>query len=252
MTPSFPASPPSRIADRLLAARSRGAGVAWPEVLPANRDDAFAAQALQLRSLGPVGGWKVGARHATAEPSCAPLPASGLLPSGATLDGPAWRMRGLEVELAVRLGRDLEADAPPSAQQVRLALDAVLPAVEVVETRLADWAGSDPLAQLADLQTHGALVLGAPQAVPAQLDLRDVVAYLAADGQPLASARGGNPAADLFRLLGWLAAHCTRQGTPLRAGQVVTTGSCTGLLFAAAGTQVQAELQGIGQVRLQF
>lgn len=244
--------PPAAIAERLLAARRGGPGVAWHDVLPGSRDDAFAAQALQLRALGPIGGWKVGAKHAAAEPSCAPLPASGLLASGAELQGPAWRMRGLEVELALRLGRDIEAAEAPSPADLHRALDAVLPAVEVVESRLADWPGSDPLAQLADLQTHGALVVGAPRPVPTSLDLRDIEATLYADGQPLASARGGNPAADLWRLLGWLAVHCTRQGQPLRAGQVITTGSCTGLLFADAGTGVQAELQGLGQVVLRF
>ncbi len=248
MTPSSPTS----IARRLLAARRDGRGAAWPDVLPASREHAFEAQALQMHALGPAAAWKVGAKHATAEPSCAPLPASGVLQSPAVLQGPGWRMRGIEVELAVRLARDLEAHDPPTQEALRGALDAVLPAIEVVETRLAEWAGSDPLAQLADLQTHGALVLGAPRPVPDGLDLRGVVAYLAADGQPLASARGGNPAGDLWGLLGWLAVHCTRRGTPLRAGQVVTTGSCTGLLFVDAGTSVLAELEGLGQVAIQF
>jgi len=243
---------PSLVAERLLAARRDGVAVSWMDVLPASREDAFAAQTLQLQSIGPIGGWKVGAKHASAEPSCAPLPAGGILSSRAVLQGPAWRMRGIEVELAVRFGRDLEVYSPPSAEDLRQSLDAVLPAVEVVETRLSDWAGSDSLAQLADLQSHGALVLGDPQPVPADLDLRTVVAYLAADGQPLASARGGNPAADLWRMLGWLAVHCTWQGRPLRAGQVVTTGSCTGMLYVDEGTDVQAELQGVGQVLLQL
>lgn len=248
MTPHAPAT----IAERLLTARRQGSGVPWHDVLPASPEDAFAAQALQLRALGPLAGWKVGAKHAAAQPSCAPLPASGVLSSGAQLHGPSWRMRGIEVELAIRLGRDLDADEPPSPVQLRQAIDAVLPAVEVVETRLADWQGSDPLAQLADLQTHGALVLGAPHPVPASLELTDIAASLTVDGQMLASTRGGNPAGDLWRLLGWLAVHCTRQGLPLRAGQVITTGSCTGLLFVDAGTDVQAELQGLGQVLLRF
>ncbi|MEO7390907.1 MAG: hypothetical protein ABIU58_01955, partial [Ramlibacter sp.] len=70
--------------------------------------------------------------------------------------------------------------------------------IEVVETRLADWRDSPPLAQLADLQSHGALVLGAPSSMPLlQLDLRTVQAYLAFDGQPVASTRGANPGADV-------------------------------------------------------
>jgi 2-keto-4-pentenoate hydratase len=129
----------------------------------------------------------------------------------------------------------------------------VLPVIEVVETRLADWRDSPLLAQLADLQSHGGLVLGAARALsPAELDLRTVEAYLAFDGQPVASTRGANPAGDIWRLLGWLARHCAQRGQPLRAGQVVTTGSCTGMLFAPEGAHVQAQLAGIGLVELRF
>lgn len=87
---------------------------------------------------------------------------------------------------------------------------------------------------------------------PADLDLRTVQAYLAFDGQPVASTRGANPACDIWRLLGWLAWHCARRRRPLRAGDIVTTGSCTGLLFAAEDAHVQAQLEGIGLVELRF
>lgn len=87
---------------------------------------------------------------------------------------------------------------------------------------------------------------------PGDLDLREVQACLAFDGQPVASTRGANPAGDVWRLLGWLAWHCAQRGQPLRAGQVITTGSCTGMLFAPEGSHVQAQLAGIGMVELQF
>jgi 2-keto-4-pentenoate hydratase len=155
--------------------------------------------------------------------------------------------------VAVRLARDLPCETQPSAADLQRAIDAVLPAIDVVETRLSDWRESEPLAQLADMQTHGALVLGAPSRLAASdLDLRGIEAYLAFDGQPVASARGANPAGDVWRLLAWLAVHCTQRGKPLRAGDVVTTGSCTGMLFAAEGAHVQGALDGIGHVELHF
>jgi 2-keto-4-pentenoate hydratase len=174
--------------------------------------------------------------------------------SGAHLIGPPWTMRGIELEVGLRLGRDLIVESPDTDKAtLQLAVDAVLPVIEVVETRLADWRESDPLAQVADLQTHGALVVGTPSTLsPADLDLRNVQAYLAFDRQPVASTRGANPAGDVWRLLGWLAWHAAQRGHPLRAGQIVTTGSCTGLLFAAEGANVQGHLEGIGLVELQF
>ena len=238
----------------LLDAREGRAIANWRDVLPGSRIDAYAIQDATLASLGPTGGWKVGAKDPQAEPACAPLPASGLLASGVRLAGTPWRMRGVEVEVALRLGRDLDAAVDHlSPKELAAAVDAVLPVIEVVETRLADWEGSDPLAQLADLQSHGALVLGPASGFSAeQLDLRTVHAHLTFNGQVAASTVGGNPAEDVWRMLAWLAQHCVQRGQPLRAGQIVTTGSCTGMLFAPEGTSVVAELAGIGRVEVQF
>jgi 2-keto-4-pentenoate hydratase len=242
------------VARRLLRAHKGAAAVPHADALAPNAAVAYAVQDATLRGLGPVGGWKVGAKGPTVAPECAPLPASGLFSTGATLVGPQWRLRGIEVEVAVRLRRDIvAAPVEPDEALLRDAIEAVLPAIEVVESRLADWRASAQLAQLADLQSHGALVLGTPSTLPvAELDLRAVQAYLAFDGQPVASTRGANPGGDIWRLLGWLARHCAQRGQPLRAGQVVTTGSCSGLLFAPEGAHVQAQLEGIGVVELRF
>lgn len=241
-------------AHRLVQARKGAAIVRWREIAPFDVHAAYSVQDATLQLVGPAAGWKVGAKGPHAEPGCAPLPASGVFAAGARLVGPPWNMRGIEVEVALRLGRDLDTgDRLCTTAELMAAVDAVLPAIEVVETRLADWRESEPLAQLADLQSHGALVLGAASPLSARdLDLRKTEAYLAFDGQPVASTYGANPAGDVWRLLGWLARHCALRGQPLRAGQVVTTGSCTGLLFAPEGAHVQAQLQGIGLVDLHF
>ena len=240
----------ARITQALLQARHERRPLHWQQALPADVEAACAVQEATAAALGGIAGWKVGAASPTAQPSCAPLPRGALLPMGSQLPGP---LRGIEVEVALRLGRDLEADVPPDPRELQQAVDQVLPAIEVVETRLDGWRDAAPLAQMADLQSHGALVLGRPAAIaPAEVDLRRLLAYLAFDGQPVASARGAHAAGDCWRLLGWLVVHCTRRGHPLRAGQVVTTGSCSGLLFAPAGAQVDAELLGVGRVSLSF
>jgi 2-keto-4-pentenoate hydratase len=244
---------PFQAADLLVAARKNAGAVPWRDILPGNREQAFAVQDATLKELGPVGGWKVGASAPGAEPSCAPLPASCLLASGVTLSGPQWRMRGIEVEVALRLGRDINPRGKLlAAGELAGACDAVLPVIEVLESRLDDRQG-EPLAQLADLLSHGALVLGEPSAfAPAQLDLKMLDARLAFNGGQVASTHGGNPAADVWALLAWLALHAEQRGQPLRAGQIVTTGSCTGLLMAPRGALVQAEVAGVGAIELRF
>ncbi|UWU73481.1 fumarylacetoacetate hydrolase family protein [Bradyrhizobium huanghuaihaiense] len=243
----------SEAADRLVAARGSGRAVAWRDILPPDRAGAYAIQDATLARIGPVGGWKVGASSPDAEPVCAPLPASGLLASGARL-GPEFRLRGVEVEVALRVGRALTADdaALPDPELAR-AFDAVYPAIEVVETRLEDWTNSVALAQLADLQSHGALLIGAAATVsPASIDLRSVEAHLSIGEDISRRTIGGNPAGDIWRLLRWLIRHCADRGVPLLPGQIVTTGSCTGMVFAEAGTSARARLAGFGEVAVDF
>lgn len=244
---------PTAIASALLEARR----LRRPAVRTWSLDGlapAYEVQDRTLAVLGPATAWKVGAKGPGDEPACAPLPPAGVLRTGAVLAGADWVLRGIEAELALRLGRDL--DAADETDPVRLsgAIDAALPALEVVETRLADWRASSPLDQLADLLSHGALVVGEP--VPwrpdAPLDVRTLRVTLAFDGQPVADARGGHPVGQVMPLLGWLARHARERGRPLRAGDIVTTGSCTGLLFAWEGAHVQATLEGVGAVDLTF
>ncbi|WP_439375042.1 hypothetical protein [Bradyrhizobium sp. DASA03120] len=127
----------SEVADRLVAARGGGRAVAWRDILPPDRAGAYAIQHATLARIGPVGGWKVGASGPDAEPVCAPLPASGLLASGARL-GPEFRLRGVEVEVALRVGRALTAEdvALPDRELAR-AFDAVYPAIEVRAFRVS-------------------------------------------------------------------------------------------------------------------
>ena len=243
----------TQTATQLAGARD-GRLLPWQQMLPADTAAAYAVQDATLALLGPHNAWKVGSPGPAGAIHCAPLPARGVLASGATLSGPQWQWRCIEVEAALRLGRDLHPQGRLLTREELLpAFDAVLPAIEVVETRYVDGRSSDPLAKLADLQCHGALLLGEPSRLaPADLDLRQLHATLAFNGEPVADTVGGNPAQDVWRMLAWLALHCEQRGLPLRQGQVVTTGSCTGLLAAPAGAQVRGEVAGLGVVELRF
>ena len=244
----------SAAAAALRLARDGGPAARWQDILPADVEAACAVQDATLAAWGGAAGWKVGAKSPKDEPQAAPLPAVGLLPSGARLFGSAWRLRGVELELALRVARDLPASPVAlEGQALHQAFDAVLPVIEVVESRLDDWFGAAPLARLADLQSHGALVLGDPLPMPGSApDLRRLEATLSFDGASVAQTTGGNPAADLWRLLAWLQVHCAERGQPWRRGQIITTGSCTGMLFAPLGSLVEGRLAGIGPVTLRF
>ncbi len=71
------------------------------------------------------------------------------------------------------------------------------------------------------------------------------------DGK-LAAETTGNSGGDPLRLLTALANHCTGRTGGLRAGDMVTTGSITGIIFAKPGTVVVGDFARLGTVRLEF
>lgn len=239
----------------LLVAAHRGGPLVSAEALQVqNTQAAYAIQDAVLARIGPVGGWKVGAKGPNAEPTCAPLPASGLHDSPAMLRLAPDALRGIELEVALRVRRDLDLN-PNEIPSLTLddMFDAVFPAIELVGSRLAAFDTADPLSKLADLASHSALVIGPGAAIPpGQIRLPEIRSTLTFDAQPMAQTVGGNPAVNLLRLAHWLAMHCVGRGAPLRRGQVVTTGSCTGMLFAPAQSLVAGSIESVGEVKLQL
>lgn len=241
-------------ADALIAARHSGTPVPTATLKVAGRAAAYVVHDLTIAAIGPAGGWKVGAPGPGQEPSAAPLPAAGIVTSGTRFDGPQWRKRGVEVEVAFILGADLPARATPyTRDDVAAAIRQVVPVIEEVETRLAGWPDEDADVKLADLQSHGALVTGKPLPFdPRWLDLSEVDIVLRFDDKVVAQTHGGNVHPDVGLLMAWTANHAASRGMPLAAGQIVTTGSTMGVLLAPAGTAVVAEITGLGAVSLQF
>jgi len=239
-----------RAAALLVDARRSGRPlVALPPALsPTTIDGAYAIQDAVIRRLGGVAGWKVGARAPDAEPICAPIPTGRTFASPKRFGPNELRLRGIEAEIAFRIGRDLPPRSRPyTADEVATAVESAHAAIEVVESRFVDFRTAEPLAVLADSNSNGALAHGPPRGHAVRIDQTAQAAGLSFGGDEVACTVGGNPAGDVWRLVAWLANHCAARCGGLRAGELVTTGSCTGLLFAPAGTRVVAELAGLGR-----
>ncbi len=240
-----------RIARLFVEARRPGGAlvVPEPEEALATVADAYAVQARVVRDLGPVGAWKVGAASPTAEPVRAPILAATIHASPAALPARGFNVIGIEAEIAYRLGADLPPrDRPYAPEEVAAAIEGMLPTIELVDTRLADHAAAPPLWKLADNQINGGLVTGALATDWRRFDPRSQPVRLEVDGHRVAEGRGGNTAGDPFRLLVWLADSCGAHCGGLRRGQIVTTGSLTGLRFVSPGAKVRAMLEGLGEV----
>jgi 2-keto-4-pentenoate hydratase len=238
------------LARLLLAARRSGVGIAAvaPELVPATADEAYAVQDIVAARLGRVAGWKVGAPAPGAEPSCAPLFADLVTASPGRWPAARFPLGGIEGELAFRLSSDL----PPRAElygedEVWQAVATLHPAIELVQSRFADFRAAAKLALLADFGSNGAFCYGAGFGDWRQVDFLHQSACLTIDGKAAASAVGGNAAGHPKRLLAWLANHRARRGRGLVAGDIITTGTHTGLVFIAAGATATVQFAGIGE-----
>jgi 2-keto-4-pentenoate hydratase len=243
------------LARLLLAARESGSGIAAlaPELVPATADEAYAVQDIVAARLGRIAGWKVGAPSPSAEPNCAPLFADLVAASPARWRAARFPLGGIEGELAFRFGHDLPPRAKPySEDEVWQAVATLHPAIELVQSRFADFRAAEKLALLADFVSNGAFCYGAALADWRRVDFRRQSARLTIDGKEAASAVGGNAAGHPKRLLAWLANHRARRGRGLAAGDIVTTGSHTGLAFIAAGATATVQFAGIGEANLKL
>jgi len=237
----------------LLLARRKGERIERLSGLtvPTSEEEAYAVQDAVVAASGAVGGWKVGASGPTAAPSAAPLPAAAMRPSPARWEIPPGVLVGIEGELAFRFARPLPPRAEPYGEdEVWDAVDTLHPAIELVQSRFADPHAVDKLALLADNLANYGFCYGA--AVPdwRQIDFLRQPVSLSVDGAERARAVGGNAAGHPRRLLAWLADHSARRGRGLAAGDIVTTGTHTGLITLPAPAHVVVHFAGVGEARL--
>ncbi|ATU73058.1 2-keto-4-pentenoate hydratase 2 [Gluconacetobacter sp. SXCC-1] len=220
-----------------------------PALVPATETAAYAVQDAVGRGLGPIVGWKVGASGPEAEPAAAPIHAGTVFGTGATVPHGLCRHLGVEGEIGYRFARALPARPRAYARaEVLAAIGTIHPVIEIVDTRFEKPASQHHLLHLADQQSHGALIVGPGQTAWQAVNPVAERVVLSIDGRVVADHTGGNAAGDPLRLLVWLANHAARRGIGIGAGCLVTTGSATGTVFVAHGTDAEARFPNIGQV----
>ncbi len=243
----------SRAAEMLLGVRRGGAPIAGlGEAAPRDEAEAWAIQKAVLAGLGGrIGGYKC----ATPEgkpPSGALLDAAGILRSPARWRAPGDGQVGIETEVAFRMARDLpDRGRPWTREEVVEAVAGCFPAIELVISRYADMKTVPLDSSMADNVAHAALICGADVPGWREMDLNMLSVRQVADGQVQVERRGSNPAGDPLASLTRFANHLHRFGLKLEAGQVVTTGSWTGLIFVPAGTKVVGGYAELGEVTVE-
>ncbi len=253
-----------RAAALLLAARREKKALdSLPEEMrPADTDAAYSIQDAHVAGLdGAVVGWKVGATNAAAqamlnhaEPFYGRLLAPAVHESPAGIEAADLFGRGIEVEFAFRLGRDLPASgAPYDRDAVAGAVAAVHPAIEIVDSRFSGGLRAGGLALIADNGAQGAFVLGGGVEDWRGLDLATLRTELWMNHEKVSEGSGANVLGHPLAALVWLANERAARGGGLGAGEIVSTGStCAALGFAEAGDTAEGRFAGLGSVSVSF
>jgi 2-keto-4-pentenoate hydratase len=152
--------------------------------------------------------------------------------------------------MAFVMARDLAG--PGVTAPVALAATAgVLPAVEVVDSRIADWR-IRLVDTVADNASSGLLVLGGTLFKVEGLDLRLVGVVVSRNGELLDTGAGaaalGNPA----RCVAWLANKLATFGDSLHAGDIVLPGAVHKMVPVSPADVFRAEFAEIGAVTVRF
>ncbi|MEZ0580755.1 2-keto-4-pentenoate hydratase [Nocardioides sp. MH1] len=159
----------------------------------------------------------------------------------------------VEAEVAFRLATDIAPDdeADITIEAVRAAVDVALPALEIVDSRIADWkiGFTDTVA---DNASSGLFVVGEDGKALAELEPRDVEMSLTVNGEERSAGNGAACLGDPLEALRWLAVQAHRFGDPLRAGQVVLSGALGPFVPFAPGDRVVASISGFAPLTVDF
>lgn len=157
----------------------------------------------------------------------------------------------VEAEVAFVLGADLPEGDVTGPELIR-AIEFVLPAIEVVDSRIADWDISI-FDTVADNASSGLFVTGgSPRSLRDIDDLRASEMALTVDGEVVSSGTGAACLGHPLNAVVWLANVVAERGEPLRAGELVLSGSLGALVPVGPGLTYEARISGLGSVRAVF
>jgi 2-keto-4-pentenoate hydratase len=228
---------------------------------PKTRDEGYAIQAeIERASSARLFGWKIAATSEAGQKHInVPGPMAGrileetLIADGGTAPMAGNEMRVAEPEFAFRMRIDLPPRPTPySVAEVLDAVDTLHPAIEIPDSRFADFVKAGEAQLVADNACAHLFVLG--DATHADWRARDLV-----EERPVVMLRGQryvghgkNVLGDPRAALAWLANELRGLGITLRAGEVVTTGTCHPPLPIQAGDRMDVDFGVLGKVSVGF
>ena len=209
----------------------------------------------------PRYGWKVGATSQEAQraldiegPATAPMSVPTSFQSPADVAVFPGQSASVESEFAFRFARDLpKRPTPYSLEEVLDAVDALLPAIEIVGGRFeGGFGGLGPIRLISDMVAHTAFVSGQETTDWRGIDLKSHSVSLFRNGEKVGEGTGSRVLGDPLLVLHWTANHLVSRGESIEAGQIVTTGTCTGITPVQENDVFVADFGALGKVEVKI
>ena len=254
------------------AAIDKAAGILWRARLdcqrlqslpddcrPVNLDDGYAVQDAMAASCGQAAaGWMIaatseaGQRHiGISEPIGGRLFADFILTDGAVIPALSLLMRVMEAEFAFRMGSNLDPRGSTYSQaEVCEAIADMHIAIEVPDGRFERFAEAGPGQIAADDAYASWFVLGAKVPAWKDIDLARHPVRVLKNGKVAAEGSGAAVLGDPRIALTWLANDRAKRGIGLKAGDIITTGTCIKPLDVAPGDSIIGDFGILGRVSL--
>ncbi len=160
---------------------------------------------------------------------------------------------GVETEIAVRIARDLApGEAPWTVERIGEVVAAVMPAIEIVDDRYADFPSAGAGTIIADNAFNAACILGPETTDWQNLALDRLTARTIIDGKAIATGLSSELLGHPLNALVWLADSFAGRGRTLRAGRFVSLGTITPVQWLTRPCAVEIEVEGLGDVGVCF
>lgn len=156
----------------------------------------------------------------------------------------------VEVEVGFVLREALPGEEC-TEQDVLAATEALVPSIELIDSRIGDWRIS-LVDTIADNASSAGFVVGTGRARPDELDPADIPATLERNGERVAEGNTSAVLGDPTTAVAWLARKVAAFGITLEAGHLVLPGSCTRAIDVRPGDRFHAEFTGLGTVSVEF
>lgn len=172
------------------------------------------------------------------------------VPDGEEIPASRVSQPRVEAEVAYILDKDLHLDKPSTADVIR-AVAYAAPAIEVVDSRIANF-DITIVDTVADNASSGLFILGNDKVALDGFDGRMCGMVVENRGEPVSVGAGAACLGHPINAVRWLAEVMTARGRPLSAGDVVMSGALGPMVPAAKGEVYEARINGLGSVRAVF